>query len=84
MERWEKHQRISPEVVHELLELVGASGQRDNDVDEDVGRVHPLVFDLYQGSKRPEERQTLEFTGRLASEGQLIQRPFVLLCASDT
>lgn len=74
---------LSPEVLHELFELVRAPGQRDDDVDRDVGRVHPLVLHLHQRSKGPEQDQSSEFITRLPSEGQLVQRPFVLLCTSD-
>lgn len=73
----------SPEVVHELLELVRASGQRHNDVDEYVGRVHPLAFHLQEWTEGPEEDQASEVVARLAPEGQLVQRTFVPLCASD-
>lgn len=76
--------KILPEVMHELFELVCASGQRDNDVDWDIDCVHPLVFHLQQWSKGTEEDQTPEFIAWLPSEGQLVQRPFVPLCAGDT
>lgn len=51
----------SPEVVHELLELVRASGERDDDVDEHIGCVHSLVFHLQEWSEGPEEDQASEF-----------------------
>lgn len=70
--------------MHELFELVRASGQRDDDVDGDVGCVHPLVLHLHQRPEGTEEDQAPEFITGLASEGQLIQCPFVLLCAGDT
>ena len=70
--------------MHELFELVRASGQWDDDVDWDVDCVHPLVFHLHQRPKWTEEDETPEFLTRLPSEGQLIQRPFVLLCTGDT
>lgn len=72
-----------PEVVHELLELVGAAGQRHDDVDQDVARVHPLVFHLHQRPEGAEEDQAPELVAGLAPEGQLVQRPLVLLCAGD-
>lgn len=69
--------------MHELLELVRAPGQGDDDVDWDVGCVHPLIFHLHQRPERPEEDQTPEVVTRLASEGQLVQCPLVLLCTGD-
>lgn len=74
---------VSPEVLHELLELVCASRQWDDDVDQDGGCVHPLIFHLHQWSKGTEEDQASELIACLSSEGQLVQRPFVLLCPSD-
>lgn len=69
--------------MHELLELVGSSGQRHHDVDEHVGRVHPLALHLHQRSEGPEEDQAAEFPTGIAAEGQLVHCPFVLLCARD-
>lgn len=69
--------------MHELFELVRALGQRDDDVDGDAGRVHPLVFHLHQRAERTEEDQSAELAGGLPSEGQLVQRPFVLLRPHD-
>lgn len=76
--------RDSPEVQHKLFELVCAPGQRDNDVDWDVGCIHPLGFHLHQRSKGTKKDQASEFITRFPTEGQLVQRTFVLLCASDT
>ena len=70
--------------MHELFELVRASGKRDDDVDQDIGRVHPLILHLHKGSKGPEEDQASEFISRLPSEGQLVESAFVFLCSSDT
>lgn len=75
--------RDKPEVVHELLELVGASGQRHDDVDGHVGRVHALVLHLHQRPEGTEEDQAAELAAGLASEAQLVQRPLVLLRAGD-
>lgn len=72
------------EVVHELFEFIRSSRKWDDDVNQDVGRVHPLAFHLHQGSKGPEENQAPELMSGLPSEGQLVQRSFVLLCTSDT
>lgn len=69
--------------MHELLELVGASGQRHDDVDGHVGRVHALVLHLHQRAEGTEEDQAAELVAGLASEGQLVQRPLVLLRAGD-
>lgn len=44
-----------PEVVHELFELIRSSRQRDDDVNQDIGCVHPFTFDLHQGSEGSEE-----------------------------
>lgn len=70
--------------MHELFELVRAPGQGHDDVDWDVGSVHPLVFNLHQWPKGTEEDQTPEFLSGLSSEGQLVHRPFVLLCTGDS
>lgn len=69
--------------MHELLELVGASSQRHDDVDGHVGCVHALVFHLHQRAEGTEEDQAAELVAGLASEGQLVQRPLVLLRAGD-
>lgn len=84
LEKKRFNRRVSPEVVHEVFELVCAFGQRDDDVDWDAGCVHPLVFHLHQRPKGAEEDQASEFITGLPSEGQLVQRPFVLLCTGDT
>lgn len=70
--------------MHELLELVRASGERDDDVDEHIGCVHSLVFHLQEWSEGPEKNQASEFITWLPSEGQLVQRTFVLFCTRDT
>lgn len=75
---------VSPEVVHELFELVRASRQRHDDVDGDVAGVHPLVLHLHERAERTEEHQTPELVAGLAPEGELVQGPFVLLGAGDT
>lgn len=75
--------RHKPEVVHELLELVGASGQRHDDVNGHVGRVHALALHLHQRAEGTEEDQAAELVAGLASEGQFVERPLVLLCAGD-
>lgn len=83
MKRPPDARRHKPEVVHELLELVGASGQRHNDVDGHVGRVHALALHLHQRAEGTEEDQAAGLVAGLASEGQFVQRPLVLLRASD-
>lgn len=72
-----------PEVLHELFELVCASRQRDDDVYQDGGCVHLVIFHLHQRSKRTEEDQASELITCLSPEGQLVQCPFVPLCPSD-
>lgn len=69
--------------MHEMFELVRAPGKRHDDVDGDVGRVHLLVFHLHQRPEGPEEDEASELITRLPSEGQLVQRAFVLLCPGD-
>lgn len=73
-----------PEVVHELFELVAASGQGDHDVDGDAGGVHPLAPDLHQRPERTEEDQAAELVAGLPPEDQLVHGPLVLLRTADT
>lgn len=75
---------VPPEVVHELLELVAAPGQRDHDVDGDAGGVHALALDLHQRPEGTEEDQAAELAACLPPEDQLVHGPLVLLRAADT
>lgn len=75
---------IPPEVVHELFELVAASGQGHHDVDGDAGGVHTLAPDLHQRPERTEEDQAAELVAGLPPEDQLVHGPLVLLRAADT
>lgn len=75
---------IPPEVVHELFELVAASGQGHHDVDGDAGGVHPLAPDLHQRPERAEEDQAAELFAGLPPEDQLVHGALVLLRPADT
>ena len=73
----------TPEVLHELPELVHPPGQRHDDVDQCAGHVQLLLLHLHDGAERPEQDQASELVLVVPSERELIQRAFIPLCAVD-
>ena len=68
--------------MQKLFELVGASGERHDDVDGDAGGVHPLVLHFHKRAEWAEQDQLPELSALLATKRHLVQGPFVLFCAS--
>ena len=73
----------TPEVVHELPELVHPPGQRHDDVDQRAGHVQLFLLHLHDGAEGPEQDQAPEFVLLVPSERELVQSAFIPLCAVD-